>query len=525
MKITVKNSRKILAPLTGVMLYAVYPVLALYAHNAEELALRQLVLPLFSSMAAAALLFYLWRILLKDSYKAGLATVAFLILSWNYGLIYAGMTSLVNLHHWHVLPVVLFLYFHLVYFIARAKHEQTLVKSTTILLVPIALLVFFNIITIFPSESRKYKAPGKKKYASPPVLNETGNGYPDIFMIILDEYASLRTIKEEWGYDNHGFADFLRSKGFFVAGNSETRYSQTEWNLASLLNLDYLTGPVAQTTFLDYIYDAGSIKGTEGYNMLKKITFQERIQKMNDNFLADYLKKHGYKIAVLEGMSQFYASIDPQNLDVYYSYQKNNRSEYLLHDPFYMELIKKTIIFPFDMFIKTDHAGTMNYQGTRYVFNFLEEQVQKLPLKSPKFIYAHILCPHTPYVFARDGKYVPPVNADEQLDGKFVSARNTVNAAYLEQYIYVTNEIKKIAAIHLRDRSRAGPVFIIQSDHGPRPHDVYLKDRTNSFRVFNAVYFPDGDYRGLYDTICPVNTLRVVLNKYFRENLLMLEDK
>jgi hypothetical protein len=44
------------------------------------------------------------------------------------------------------------------------------------------------------------------------VSNE--NEYPDIFFIILDEYASLSTIKNIFNYDNSEFEDFLVKKAF-----------------------------------------------------------------------------------------------------------------------------------------------------------------------------------------------------------------------------------------------------------------------------------------------------------------------
>ena len=41
----------------------------------------------------------------------------------------------------------------------------------------------------------------------------------------------------------------------------------------------------------------------------------------------------------------------------------------------------------------------------------------------------------------------------------------------------------------------------------------------------NAYYFPDGDYRDLYQTITPVNTFRIVLNKYFGRDFERLPDR
>ena len=43
--------------------------------------------------------------------------------------------------------------------------------------------------------------------------------------------------------------------------------------------------------------------------------------------------------------------------------------------------------------------------------------------------------------------------------------------------------------------------------------------------ILNAYYFPDQDYSKLYKGITPVNTFRIILNKYFGTDLDLLEDR
>ena len=43
--------------------------------------------------------------------------------------------------------------------------------------------------------------------------------------------------------------------------------------------------------------------------------------------------------------------------------------------------------------------------------------------------------------------------------------------------------------------------------------------------VLNAFYFPDRNYRGLDDAITPVNSFRVVLDRYFGAHLARLPDR
>ena len=64
-------------------------------------------------------------------------------------------------------------------------------------------------------------------------------------------------------------------------------------------------------------------------------------------------------------------------------------------------------------------------------------------------------------------------------------------------------------------------IIILQADHG------LLENEVLNGRVANlyAIYFPDGDYSKLYSTITPINTFRIILDKYFSANLGLLPDK
>jgi hypothetical protein len=525
MKLIKINTSKSLISILSVWLFAIYPVLVLYAHNIEEVVLHQAILPLIFSLLLSTILFGLWRIILKNNIKASLTTVLLLLIFWNYGLLYMGMTKFSSLKHWHLIPLLFFIYFNLVYFIAKTKQQKTINNLNTILLLPISLLIVINLITILPAEFKKFETLRNYHKVNPTEHEITAaKDYPDIYLIILDEYASFKTIKEEWGYDNSEFAGFLREKGFFVAEDSEWRYILTEWNMASLLNLDYLTGPIDKNSFLDYIYDHISIKGSKEYEMLRKARFK-LFPMISNNILTNYLKELGYKIIILEGISQHYKSFTINNADISFAYQNVKKLEQYssLIDAFSMELIRVSIISPFYNFFKTDPQYKLNYVGTKFVVNYLKTKIPYID--SPKFIYAHIMCPHTPFVFDREGNYIHnSPSPKEEREGKLIPAINNVNDAYLEQYIYMTNEVKNIVN-SIQGKSPVNPVIIIQCDHSPRPGQVYLKDKTNAFNALNVVYFPDGDYQNMYDSIAPINTFRVVLNKYFGKNYKMLEDR
>jgi len=72
-------------------------------------------------------------------------------------------------------------------------------------------------------------------------------------------------------------------------------------------------------------------------------------------------------------------------------------------------------------------------------------------------------------------------------------------------------------------------IIILQGDHGPGAfYNMLELDNScvyERFSILNAYYFPNGDYQLLYPSVTPVNSFRVVLNRYFGAQLDLLEDR
>ncbi|MCK5686845.1 hypothetical protein KAJ27_22090 [bacterium] len=253
----------------------------------------------------------------------------------------------------------------------------------------------------------------------------------------------------------------------------------------------------------------------------------QKIRMFYHNYLFNYLSRNNYKIVFLDGLC---ADSEPSwDFDIIHiplttlkidAIQKSKFD--FLNDGFSYLVLNKTMLYSVLSLANNKDSANMWYQGNKYFFSY----INNFPLTvnktdEPAFLFAHIPCPHLPFVFDRDGNFLEnPTNYWEHksLDKKLIKS------LYLEQYIYVTkrtinivNEIFKI--------SKKEPVILLMSDHGPRRISAGIDDAIQHRRVLNAVYFPDGDYTDLYDNIAPVNTLRVVLNKYFGEKFKMLEDR
>ena len=86
-----------------------------------------------------------------------------------------------------------------------------------------------------------------------------------------------------------------------------------------------------------------------------------------------------------------------------------------------------------------------------------------------------------------------------------------------------------------QEAGRPDPVILIQADEGSYPllewrHEVgpydsqTTKQLLERFRILNAYYIPNGGGSGLYQSITPVNSFRVLFNDLFDANYEKLPD-
>jgi hypothetical protein len=158
------------------------------------------------------------------------------------------------------------------------------------------------------------------------------------------------------------------------------------------------------------------------------------------------------------------------------------------------------------------------------------KHLMELPkIAGPKFVVAHIVSPHPPFVFGPQGQALDPDKSYSMVDGSdFPGDWETYRAGYAGQVGFINQEVEQTIDAILT-RSKTPPVIIIQGDHGPggfldwgSPGRSCLWERS---AILNAYYLPGGGMETLYETISPVNSFRVVLNTYFGTDLELLPDE
>ena len=123
--------------------------------------------------------------------------------------------------------------------------------------------------------------------------------------------------------------------------------------------------------------------------------------------------------------------------------------------------------------------------------------------------------PHSPYLFDSLGRLNRYNYYDQSFNG--VLPRERLKHDYL-QYLVYSNTVFSGLVDEIMEKTQRKAIVIIMSDHGFRT----LKN--SSFRNFNAVYLPSGNYSQYYDSVSNVNQFRIIFNSLSDQKLPLLKD-
>ncbi len=207
------------------------------------------------------------------------------------------------------------------------------------------------------------------------------------------------------------------------------------------------------------------------------------------------------------------------------------RSPYPYLRMFHRLLLGQTPLYPLFPNAKERDPYTMSRERTLYLFDTLPDIAAD---SAPTFTFAHVLAPHPPFVFGPDGEDVSPRETHYLLsDGTVFQAYYPgveYAPGYRAQVAYVIKRVEQ-AVDKILANSPEPPIIIIQSDHGSGSkldtEDLSKSDVHERMSILNAYYLPgkEGQNAGLYDTITPVNSFRIVFNAYLGAQLPLLPDR
>ncbi len=507
-------------------LIGLFPLLQYYSLNKSEAFFSNLWVPLFLMLCAIALVWVLTKKIIKSSVKTSLLTSLLLLYFFSYGHVRNFFNIMIQ--KIPQLPLQKDVVFFIVYSVVAillikiSLYIKNQEKLSGFLCIVGLYLFIIPLLSIIPSEiQRVYTRGNIEKYYDKNVREDLNKALqntsaprnqkesdtlptdsqpqPDIYYIVPDRYANQHILEKYYNYDNSEFIGYLQDKGFYVADHSYANYPKTFLSLASTLNLQHITN-------LTDIIGKKSSDNTPIFTVVQ------------NNLVSDFLQKKGYRFIY------FGSWWEPTRIN---RHADENINLYANSDEFLRKFGQTTILNPIFAYI-FKRGDILGFSDDRVRENHLY-QIEKLKTiaqePSPKFVFVHILAPHSPYVL------------DENCEAYSTKSDNKDDGEYVNQLRCINKSLKNIIDNILR-QSNKPPVIILQSDEGPFKVDEMNKhgegvDWTKvsddaivwHMKILNAFYFPESNYDELYQDISSVNTFRVVFNRYFETQFPMLEDK
>lgn len=471
------------------LLFATAPALSLFVDAYDQLEFRELLWPVLCCEAMVAILWAGAGWLLRDWSRGAALASGSLILLFGFGHVapaFAGFDRLA-LVVWTFACVVLWAAVTLSRPPPGLMDRALDFAALAFLALPLFSLTLTSLSTLEPAASRKL--------AVRPLPRDAER--PDIYYVVLDGFGSASTLRRVYDLDIRAFVESLRELGFFVAERSHSNYSQTQLSLASSLNLSYLEDLGVRISAEDTRRGA-----------LRALIQQSR--------LVDALERLDYSLISFESG---YSATELRHSSRYL------RSGRALSE-FEGQLLDWTPLpqlFP-------GFAWLNRYEQHRNRIGYTLETLPELAAtRGPKFVFAHILSPHPPFVFAADGS---AVGTDRRFSIRDGSHLELPRAAYLrgyrDQVRYLSNRMLESVSA-LLESSSTPPIVVIQGDHGPGAgldHErLDATDVHERLSIFNALYLGGAPQDELYAEISPVNTFRYILTHQLGQLHPLLPDR
>ncbi len=305
---------------------------------------------------------------------------------------------------------------------------------------------------------------------------------PDIYYIILDGYARADVLQRVHGFDNREFLDALGARGFYVAGAARSNYAQTRLSLPSSLGMCYLP----------------AVRPGDAY----EVHHQE----------VRALRKHSRVVARLKQLGYRYRFVG----SVFFPVDAEADEELFPRgrDGGYLRaFLATTILEPFLRRLDLLDPAANRIAVDEFQWTAI---ARPKPEAGPMFVFAHVVCPHGPYLYDRHGPRRDPVWEE-----------GGTSQDYVEQVRYVNGRVLELLDAIGRT-SGPGAVVVLQADHGsqvlgmpPEPSQEQLFERMS---ILSAYRVPERARQKLYPAITPVNSFRAIFAGLFGDDLPLLPD-
>lgn len=471
-----------------------YPILHLYDVNADEVRFADVWPSLLKAAGAAAVIWFLVWLLRREPRRAGIVA-SLLVALYFYYFTYSGWI-------FQIVMVALAANW-LIFLLYKSESDfRAFAAALNVMSVVIVGTATWGIV------STLMNPPAIVSEIELEPLTEEQQAMvgttPNLYFIIMDGYGGQDVLERYYRTNNDEFISFLRDQGFWVAEHSRSNYLRTSLSLPATLNMEYLD---------EFI---------ETHNLAMEEDPRPVLGRMKKSRVRLFLEQFGYTSV---GISSGFTGWDMFGVEHFVDYKIAGANEFQSivnqHTPAYPITVELAVMDPFSKHRELQFSAIDTFPEFPNMFP-----------EHPIAGFIHIMSPHPPFVFERDGS---PAEQKSPLfnlgDGDYLvdvtMDRIEYQVAYANQLKY-TNELMTEAIAQLRQNDPEA-IIVLQGDHGPgsgyHGSDPFKNDFIERSSILNAVYLPNQDYNDFYDTMTPVNTFRIIFNHYFGTDYEYLPDE
>ena len=409
-------------PAAGLSMAGIF-VLTLWQPNTLRLPWEEAVPTIAVTLGLAVLFIALLRPLAGSWRRASLIAAIWTV--WcAYGPVAVSMVFEAPVWRWAGLAVIALFAWDVSRKVPRTEADLAKVtRLTNITLLPYALLlVAIALYNIGRFESLR---PDPQAVFKQHQARADANS-PDVWHIIMDRYGNAETLSTVYGHDNRPFLDALRARGFTVSDTAFSNYQRTGHSVTSTLNASYL----------DPLGQAGA----------HPADWVPLYRALADNAALRFFNAAGYR-TVYAG-SWWNPTRRSASAHTNINYRAMPELAQLMLD--------QTVIGRAMAAFQLPYGDTRREQCDRTRYEFAQLQ-QLAGANERKYVFAHFLVPHPPFVLNADGTC-------RDLD---VAKAATRAENYAGQVEYANREL-----LALIDRILAGPrkaTIVLHADEGPWP--------------------------------------------------------
>jgi hypothetical protein len=479
------------------LLFAAYAVLFLWTQNLGEVDRGQVLIPLLLLVGGAGLLTVMLSLILHDRRRGAIVATPIVVGLAMYGHAVniarpLGVPAIAHQAAWIALVLVAI--------VASVRLPDRWIDAVDTALARVgALLVVVTLVVIVPFEvqslASRPTADGGAILAAATTATKR-----DVYWLTFDRYGSDRSLKLAYDIDND-LTPWLEERGFEILGDSHANYIRTVMSMSTTVQMSHLDGIAGRKGAASR--DLGPV-----------------IEGLQDAPVARQFKALGYRYLHV-GVHH-----DPTRSDRGADVNLNHSVSAVdfidaLYDASAGPAIARRLRLE-----GGDADRERQFEYNTYALDALEGLRDEA---GPKFVMGHILLPHPPSVFDRDGSY---------LDTADTAGMSSIER-YQRQLDFTNRRIREIVGPLLALPADRRPIIILQADEGPYPAS-YGRLRKSStdwaasasgddleikFGVLNAWYLPGGEDLDLEPSMSLINTFPTLFARYFGLDYAPLPDR